>query len=586
MIFLGLISLLQIWFLPGFLFIHFFKRLRFIDKIILAFPLSIILNYIIVFVFLLFDFYETKYFLCLIFFEILLLIKILKIRISTLIKKFPIKINTKIELNLINIFLVFLFITFVFLSINSIGEITHPGDPLVMWDNWAKQFATNQFPKFTLDYPQAYPILMSITYITIGNIDVEFFSRSVCLIYPLLVWLIFLRAMNILPKFKYEIKLTLLFTSVLFLNQFRHALYIGFVDPILVFTTVSMGYIFLIDNKYKLYENKEIILVALIACLPGILKQTSLYLTILFPLIYLIYGYKFKDRIAFQNIFKIIFVISVIVLPWYIYKLYAFSSSEETFQAINLSVFNYNQSEVLGILGQQMSNIFLNMFRALNLVFGKGYILILPLVLFGLRKNFIAKISLFLIIVPYFVLWSNIFANDARNFSFLLPLVGLVAAFGLSNLLKFKKKTFSSFKIKNIIDISIIIFIISCFVIILDQKRDKDVLYKKQLEKKLMRTNYPNINILLYNYFSEKKSIDTKIIMYDLDFIYLPKFEKSLHFPCNDESIKEIKKIIHEEFFYLIKKSTCSTNFLSFYKNINNKNEIFSFNDHILWKNN
>jgi len=220
------------------------------------------------------------------------------------------------------------------------------------------------------------------------------------------------------------------------------------------------------------------------------------------------------------------------------------------------------------------------------LVFGKGYILILPLVLFGLRKNFIAKISLFLIIVPYFVLWSNIFANDARNFSFLLPLVGLVAAFGLSNLLKFKKKTFSSFKIKNIIDISIIIFIISCFVIILDQKRDKDVLYKKQLEKKLMRTNYPNINILLYNYFSEKKSIDTKIIMYDLDFIYLPKFEKSLHFPCNDESIKEIKKIIHEEFFYLIKKSTCSTNFLSFYKNINNKNEIFSFNDHILWKNN
>tara|TARA_Y100000389_G_scaffold58883_1_gene54862 strand:+ start:7221 stop:8981 length:1761 start_codon:yes stop_codon:yes gene_type:complete len=586
MIFLGLISLLQIWFLPGFLFTHFFKKLKFIDKVILAFPLSIILNYIIVFAFLLFNFYENKYFLLLIFFEILLLIKILKIQISALFKKIPIKIKNKIELSLINIFLFFLFITFVFLSINSIGEITHPGDPLVMWDNWAKQFATNQLPKFTLDYPQAYPILMSITYVTMGNIDIEFFSRSVCLIYPLLVWLIFLRAMYILPKFKYEIKLTLLFSVVLFLNQFRHTLYIGFVDPILVFATVSLGYIFLIDKKYKFYANREIILIALIGCLPGLLKQTSLYLTILFPLIYLIYGYKFKNKINLKNIFFIILVISIVVLPWYVYKFYAFNSSEETFQAINLSVFNYSQSEVRGILGQQISNIFLNIFRALNLVFGKGYILILPLILFGLRKNFIAKISLFLIIVPYFVLWSNIFANDARNFSFLLPVVGLVVALGVSNLIFLKNQIFLSFKIKNIINISLITLLIFSFTIILNKKRNKDVLYKKQFEKELVRTNYPNINILLYNYFNEEKMINSKIIMYDLDFIHLPKFEKSLHIPCSDASIKEIEKIINEEFFYLLKKSTCSYNFLNFYNNIKNKKEIFSFNDHILWKNN
>lgn len=586
MIFLGLISLLQIWFLPGFLFTHFFKKLKFIDKVILAFPLSIILNYIIVFAFLLFNFYENKYFLLLIFFEILLLIKILKIQISALFKKIPIKIKNKIELSLINIFLFFLFITFVFLSINSIGEITHPGDPLVMWDNWAKQFATNQLPKFTLDYPQAYPILMSITYVTMGNIDIEFFSRSVCLIYPLLVWLIFLRAMYILPKFKYEIKLTLLFSVVLFLNQFRHTLYIGFVDPILVFATVSLGYIFLIDKKYKFYANREIILIALIGCLPGLLKQTSLYLTILFPLIYLIYCYKFKNKINLKNIFFIILVISIVVLPWYVYKFYAFNSSEETFQAINLSVFNYSQSEVRGILGQQISNIFLNIFRALNLVFGKGYILILPLILFGLRKNFIAKISLFLIIVPYFVLWSNIFANDARNFSFLLPVVGLVVALGVSNLIFLKNQIFLSFKIKNIINISLITLLIFSFTIILNKKRNKDVLYKKQFEKELVRTNYPNINILLYNYFNEEKMINSKIIMYDLDFIHLPKFEKSLHIPCTDASIKEIEKIINEEFFYLLKKSTCSYNFLNFYNNIKNKKEIFSFNDHILWKNN
>ncbi len=585
MIFLGTISLLQIWFLPGLLFIYFFKKINIIDKVILAFPLSIILNYIIVFLLMFLNFYETKYLLTLIFVEIIILIKIFKNKIPILIKKFPIEIKTKFRLSVINIVLIFLFLIFLFLSINSIGEITHPGDPLVMWDNWAKQFAVNQLPKFTMEYPQAYPILMSITYVIIANTEIEFFSRSVCLIYPLLIWLIFLRAMYILPKYSYEIKLALLFTSILFLNQFRHTLYIGFVDPILVFATVIIGYIFLIDKKYNFFETKDIILVALIACLPGVLKQTSLYLTIIFPLIYLIICYKFKNKIIIQNIFWIILVISVVVLPWYIFKLYAFSSSEETLQAINLSVFSYNQSYVRGILGQHTLNIFINMFSALNLVFGKGYILILPLILFGLRKNSVAKISFFIIIAPYFILWSNIFANDARNFSFLLPVVGLVATLGLSNLLYFKNKIFSSFKIKNMINISLIILIIFSFTFFLHQKRNKDVLYKKQFEKELTRTNYPHVNVLLYNYFNKKKTTDTTIIMYDLDFIYLPKFEKSLHIPCNDSSIQEINKLINEEFFYLIKESACSTNFLSFYKNIKNKKEIFSYKDHVLWKN-
>ena len=65
MIFLGTISLLQIWFLPGLLFIYFFKKINIIDKVILAFPLSIILNYIIVFLLMFLNFYETKYLLTL-----------------------------------------------------------------------------------------------------------------------------------------------------------------------------------------------------------------------------------------------------------------------------------------------------------------------------------------------------------------------------------------------------------------------------------------------------------------------------------------------------------------------------------------
>ena len=76
-----------------------------------------------------------------------------------------------------------------------------------MWDKWAKSFALGAIPyENTMDYPQAYPILMSITYVFIGNTDIEFFSRVICVIYPLIIWLIIFRLLFILPNAKIIIK--------------------------------------------------------------------------------------------------------------------------------------------------------------------------------------------------------------------------------------------------------------------------------------------------------------------------------------------------------------------------------------------
>ena len=153
-----------------------------------------------------------------------------------------------------------------------------------MWDTWAKSFAQGIIPKNTMDYPQAYPILMSLTYVLIGTTEIEFFSRSVGLAYPLMIWVIMIRIQKFLPKIENEIKLTLFLITLLTLNQFRHTLFIGYVDPILVFASVSLGYLFILSfvNKFKQSE----IILRLISILPGLLKQTSLYLTFAFPLIF------------------------------------------------------------------------------------------------------------------------------------------------------------------------------------------------------------------------------------------------------------------------------------------------------------
>jgi len=48
MFILGLLGLLQVWFIPGILFLSFSKRLKFTDMVILSVPLSITINCMIV----------------------------------------------------------------------------------------------------------------------------------------------------------------------------------------------------------------------------------------------------------------------------------------------------------------------------------------------------------------------------------------------------------------------------------------------------------------------------------------------------------------------------------------------------------
>ena len=94
-----------------------------------------------------------------------------------------------------------------------------------MWDLWAKK---SYLPKIctnnTMDYPQAYPILMSITYVLIGSLEIEF-SRTISLIYPIMIWVIMIRILVLFPKYNKEIKITLFFIAVLTLNQFRHFIF-------------------------------------------------------------------------------------------------------------------------------------------------------------------------------------------------------------------------------------------------------------------------------------------------------------------------------------------------------------------------
>lgn len=588
MFFLGLLSLIQIWFLPGFLVLSFLKRINIYDKLIIAFPLSIILNYIFVFLLILLKSYNLFFLIFIIFLEFSMLINIYKNDLKKL-KNFKFKLDIKKDFYFLDLLIFLLLINYLVLAISNIGEITFPGDPLVMWDAWAKSFAQGIIPKNTMDYPQAYPILMSLTYVLMGTTEIEFFSRSVGLAYPIMIWVLMFRIQKLLPKFKNEIKLTLFLITLLTLNQFRHTLFIGYVDPILVFATVSLGYLFILNfvNKFK---KNEIILLCLIAILPGLLKQTSLYLTLIFPVIFFYLNYSSKKNLVIKTISFYTLFFLLILFPWYFYKIYLFSLNEETLQIFNLSFFSNTNEFVNNKYNELFNSIFINLKYGLKLIFGKFYLLILFFFILGSFKNYYSKL-ISLIILPYFFIWANVFANDARNFAFMLPLVSFISTCGIfiilnilsnnfSELLKIKTNNF--FLLNNFLIFGFII--ISIYFII--ERRGPNVLFQKQYEQELKRTNYPDVNVLLYSYFNDKNLENYKIIMYDQDFTKLPNFETSINLSCHNDAIDYLKKNYDEKIYYLIKEDACSKKFIEYFNSLKNKKIIFKYNSHIFWKNN
>ena len=77
MVTFGIVSLFQAWILPGFLFLLFFKKIKIFDAIVLSIPLSLVLNYILVYNLVLLKIYNQNFLIVIILIELILIILLL-----------------------------------------------------------------------------------------------------------------------------------------------------------------------------------------------------------------------------------------------------------------------------------------------------------------------------------------------------------------------------------------------------------------------------------------------------------------------------------------------------------------------------
>lgn len=574
MLFLGTLSLIQCWFLPGFLILSFSKTLTIEDKLILSPLLSLIINYLVVFILLIFQQFTLINFSIILITEIGLisffLLKNINLNIfsfKSFVKKNYFQINFRLIETVIFIFL----IIFIFLALSTIGEVVHLGDPVMMWNEWSKEIYSNNIPK-SGDYPLAFPILGAITYLFLGTSDIEFFSRIVGLIYPLWIFVIYFRLKKLLPNNFFQLFFTFVFTLLLVFYIFRHyALFIGYSDPLLFFITFSIGYFyFLIDKKNPTLL--DIILISLVISVPAITKQTGILLTAILPLILFTFDIHKKKKINYQFYLKIIFLTFMFSATWYVYKIYGY-------------IFEYGEnSNMVSLTKQVEGNYYDKLQRGLTYTFGIFYPIVLLLLVLGL-KNFYSRIIFIYLVVPYFLIWSLFFGNDNRNLAVALPIIAFVMSNGIVVLFNLITKKINLNFLQTISFISLILFSIVS-VKYINEKRDRVYLENLTIKKQMIRGNNIQTNILIYEYL---KTEDIKIYTDDYNFTFLPTTK--LQSPINNKIIllecSNIETELINSYLLYSKKLKGLCNDLIreiIFSNKKNYQIIFENQDHIFYK--
>lgn len=126
---LGIFWIFQAWVLPGFLFLLFFRTIKIIDKIVLSIPLSLVLNYIIIYGLVVLNLYNQISLFILIIIELSFIIYILfkNYNFDNLINEidnfFSIKEKNKfinLEFSLLNLIISFLLIIYIFYALKNL----------------------------------------------------------------------------------------------------------------------------------------------------------------------------------------------------------------------------------------------------------------------------------------------------------------------------------------------------------------------------------------------------------------------------------------------------------------------------------
>jgi len=535
----GVLSFLQIIFLPGFLLLLSLKLNRgLLQTFILSFSMSLILNFFLVFILTAMGLYTATMITAVICGEIILLAWLVrkewKKSLGSLLKEdrrcwaiFAEYLNGLPQLQqLIHgaIILTALgtMVFFLVKAIGYLGSIFNIWDSIVSWNRWAIDWSLNKFPALTWHYPQLMPANWSLSYVFLKS-ELQMFPSATMLVFPIAV-LLTLWDMGI------RFRQIGYFASVTFTGYMTFALmgttaFSGYVDVAVGFLALAAVYLLLLAREKKTTEEiiKYIGLGAISAAGSALCKQSGLFIAILFPFLsywlVLRKNYDLSSRNKIKITLLILLIIFTLTASWYGYK------EIQIHRGIDLSEI----ATTTGIVhqGRSFGQRFVFALDMLAMNFG-GHLF--PALWIGFS---LALLSFFhfpwrwLTIVcglPYFFIWAFFFSYDQRNLVFVVPILGTSMGIGLQMLIS-QEKVYA-FLGRKLSQVKVIVYFIMAFTVIIvgSGNFSKQELIRSQILQ-LKKMTWPAGNDMLYQSY-EKGHIKGKILTNYQLLNFLPGLKK------------------------------------------------------------
>ena len=443
MLLLGLISILQIIFLPGLIALIIFKIKTDtpIQKWLYIFSFSLFFNYCLVTTFTLLSIYSIFTMSGVLIFELIILIIYCRNEFLSLFPKSNFReaytkfcTSTTIADKIIILFSALIVLFYLSVLLANIGTIFYFVDTVnnYEWNRWAIDFANNILPKYSSHFPQLLPANWSICYVMIGKTDVDFFPKAIMPLFFISNLLIFI---DLAHYKKNQIFLMGLIIYGLFAPIIYSLIYIvdGNADLPVSFFVFLTFYSFIKEGVFlklkpvsKRLTLKGYRIIFLFASMAAATKLAGFYnfsITLIILLILIFFNKKYFSSVYILKIIIVSILICLVSLFWY-------------FRAPDIMYSGLNQPQYLA--AKNYLRIFIN---ALNLMY---YNLGLPVFIFFtitivaslLNKKF-WFITLVMVIIPT-ILWIFKYSSDFRNLSFVIPFICLSSAFGLYKIIGYE----------------------------------------------------------------------------------------------------------------------------------------------------
>lgn len=465
----GIFSLLQIWFIPGYLLLSISRSMRGVDRFFLAFPVSAVINFFIVYFLTALGIYSRLSVFLIFFIEISLFAYFyLSDKSKRESIKFELAFSDADERNFSTFVFALLFFICAYQSLGQIGTVFTQGDAVISWNSWGVRWFYGEIPGGLAWYPQLLPTLYSLTYKFIGNSQVELFAKISVSAYPVVVLGMFVRFTNFLPKFKY----VLIWSSVILFLLIRRLWGVentinGYAEFPLVFFAVSIIYVFLLRQHDEFFGDFSgalifTILVVVTTVGAGLTKQSGVFLGFLVPFFWVLwFEAKETSRVKFFHVVAMGISIGILLLFWYAYQFYR----------INMGLDQSNLKLLSTIVKMPWYESIGYGFRTITSKLTWLWVLFFIFSFFNLPVRYIS----FCIVLPFFLLWAAFVPYDYRNLAVIFPFLAISLVCGFVKFFDFIAKYISVRSIFLVKRSALPGLIVVLGVALVDSKVDRDL---------------------------------------------------------------------------------------------------------------